>query len=216
MRGDFQGKSWQNRPKYLLCLFSFSFTRYNLEDSTKPYKGEYCVVDSYLKLPEKTKRNQIRSKLKWNLEHYTSSPDFYTIGYSGRTINEFVSTLLTAGAATLIDIRFFPVSRYKPEFSKKNLKNSLETQGITYLHRSDWGIPRNIRAISAGKQNRDDIWKWYDNNVLPGILENEIFLLQDSVKQPYTFMCSELDPTECHRHRIFLGLESLGYTGRDL
>jgi len=174
------------------------------------------VVDTYLRLPEKTKKNQIRSRLKWNILHYTSTPDFFTIGYSGRTIDEFIDSLTKAGAAMLIDVRFLPVSRFKPEFSKNNLKNALETHGIMYVHRPDWGVPRHIRAASVGKQNRDDIWEWYDTNVLPNIMEEESGSFLKSLKQSVVFMCSELDPTECHRHRIFLGLEKLGYTGRDL
>ncbi len=174
------------------------------------------MISSVLKLPEKTKDEQKQSKLSWNSEHCTSAPDFYTIGYSGRTINDFIDVLRNAGVATLVDIRFAPVSRFKPEFSKNNLKRSLENNGIAYLHRPDWGVPRDIRAFSIGKQTREDIWIWYDANILPNVAKRNLDEFFNSMEHPVAFMCVEYDPTECHRHRLFLGLERLGLIGCDL
>lgn len=174
------------------------------------------MISSVLKLPEKTKDEQKQSKLSWNSEHCTSAPDFYTIGYSGRTINDFIDVLRNAGVATLVDIRFAPVSRFKPEFSKNNLKRSLENNGIAYLHRSDWGVPRDIRAFSIGKGTRDDIWTWYDSYVLPKVVKRNLDEFFNSMEHPIALMCVEYDPTQCHRHRIFLALERVGLRGCDL
>ncbi|MFH0914497.1 MAG: DUF488 domain-containing protein [Chloroflexota bacterium] len=169
-----------------------------------------------LKLPEKTLAEQKQSKQFWNLEHCTSEKaDFYTIGYSGRNIANFIDTLKKARVATLVDIRFAPVSRFRPEFSKNNLRTILEDNGIAYVHRPDWGVPRDIRANSAGQRARDDIWIWYDSHVLPNVLGNldEFF---NSMESPIVLMCVEYDPTECHRHRLFLGLERIGLRGCEL
>jgi uncharacterized protein (DUF488 family) len=174
------------------------------------------VVNSVLKLPEKTKDEQKQSKLAWNSEHCTSTPDFYTIGYSGRSINDFIDTLKNEDIATLVDIRFVPVSRFKPEFSKNNLKRSLENNGINYLHKPDWGVPRDIRAFSIGKRTREDIWVWYDANILPNVVKRNLDDFFNSMEHPIALMCVEYDPRECHRHRLFLGLERLGLTGCDL
>jgi len=175
------------------------------------------VTTSILKLPEKTKDEQRQSKISWNTEHCTSStPDFYTIGYSGRSINDVIGIFRNAEVATVVDIRFAPVSRFKPEFSKNNLKKSLEENGINYLHKPDWGVPRDIRAFSIGKQTRNDIWAWYDTNVLPEIIKKNLDDFFNSMEHPIAMMCVEYDPTECHRHRIFLGLERLGFIGCDL
>jgi len=172
------------------------------------------VRNSVLKLPEKTKEEQRRSKLVWNSEHCTSAPDFYTIGYSGRSISEFIDALTDAGVATVVDIRFVPVSRFKPEFSKNNLKKALEDNKINYLHKPDWGVPRDIRSLSIGKGTREDIWAWYDSNVVPNAVNLDDFL--NSMEHPVALMCVEYDPVECHRHRLFLGFERLGLTGCDL
>lgn len=173
--------------------------------------------NSFLKLPEKTLDEQRQSKLSWNQKHFsTDEPDFYTVGYSGRTIVSFIDTLKKAGVATLVDIRFVPVSRFKPEFSKNNLKRSLEEAGIAYIPRPEWGVPRDIRAYSIGKDSRDDIWVWYDTNVLPFVAKKNLNDFFNSMEHPVAFMCVEYDPTECHRHRLALGLEQLGLTGCDL
>jgi uncharacterized protein (DUF488 family) len=172
---------------------------------------------SNLKLPEKSKDEQRQSKAAWNLEHCGSDhPDFYTIGYSGRSMEDFLYALTNAGVATLIDIRFAPVSRFKPEFSKNNLKRALETVRIAYIHRPDWGVPRDIRAFSIGKRTRDDIWDWYDANILPSVANRNLYQFFNMMEHPVAYMCVEYDPTECHRHRVFLGLERLGLTGCDL
>ncbi len=175
------------------------------------------VSSSYLKLPEKTLADQKQSKDSWNKEHcpYGES-DFYTVGYSGRTIAEFIVTLKKANVATLVDVRYAPVSRYKPDFSKNNLKRALETNGIAYIHRPDWGVPRDVRGLSIGKETRNDIWEWYDENVLPTVAKKNLDEFFNTMEHPVAFMCMEYDPTECHRHRIALGFERLGLVGCDL
>lgn len=174
------------------------------------------MTNTTLRLPEKTMLGQKQSKISWNSEHGTLEPDFYTIGYSGRGIDNFIDLLKSASIMTLVDIRFSPVSRFKPEYSKKNLKKSLETNGISYVHRPDWGVPRDIRAFSIGKQTRDDIWAWYDLNILPNIIKKNLDEFFNSMEHPIALMCVEYDPTECHRHRLFLGFERLGLQGCDL
>ena len=174
------------------------------------------MVTSILKLPEKTKEEQIQSKISWNDQHCIAVPDFYTIGYSGRSIFDFLKALRDANVATLVDVRFSPISRFKPEYSKANLKKSVEARGIAYVHKPDWGVPRDIRAFSIGKDTRDDIWDWYDANILPSITKNNLNEFFNSMEHPIALMCVEYDPKECHRHRIFLGLERLGFIGRDL
>ena len=175
------------------------------------------VSTSILKLPEKAMHEQRQSKLSWNLKRrHNDDSDFYTIGYSGRTITDFVDTLKKVNVLTLVDIRFVPVSRFKPAFSKNNLKKALEDNGIDYIHRSDWGVPRDIRAFSLGKETRDDIWEWYDNNVLPNVAKRNLDDFFNSMEHPVAFMCVEYDPTECHRHRLTLGFERQGLRGYDL
>lgn len=169
-----------------------------------------------LRLPEKKASEQKQDKISWNQEHSASDPDFYTIGYSGRDVSSFIQVLKQVGIATVVDIRYTPLSRFKPEFSKNNLKQAVESNGISYVHRSDWGVPREVRASSVGKDTRKGIWDWYDSNVLPDVARRNLDEFFNSMEHPVALMCVEYDPTECHRHRIFLGLEQLGLRGCEL
>ncbi|MDN4185457.1 MAG: DUF488 domain-containing protein [Dehalococcoides mccartyi] len=174
------------------------------------------MLNSKLNLPTNNAIEQRKNKTKWNIKHSTSSPDFFTIGYSGQDIDSFLNTLINVNVATLVDVRFTPVSQFKPQFSKNNLKNALTSKGIHYIHKPDWGVPKEIRANSVGKNTRADIWTWYDSNIIPLIIKRNMDEFFNCLEHPVAFMCVEYDPTECHRHRIFIGLEQLGLKGRDL
>jgi len=156
------------------------------------------------------------NKIRWNNRHFTMTPDFYTVGYAGRNTRELLTLLQQNHVATLVDVRYFPISRYRPEFSKKNLSDFLITAGIEYVHRSDWGVPKDIRAFSFNTTDRDTIWKWYDEYILPKIIKRNMDDFFNTMTHPIALMCVEYDPTECHRHRISLGLEKIGLRGLDL
>lgn len=152
--------------------------------------------------------NQPRSQWRWNA-------DFYTLGYAGKDMANFLRVLRLRDISTLVDIRFNPVSLYKPEFSKSNLKRCLEEKGIKYTHKPELGVPRDIRGLAVGKATRDDIWKWYDKHAITPLKRNlnELF---DATEHPMAFMCVEHDPTSCHRHRLSLALEAQGLKSYDL
>jgi uncharacterized protein (DUF488 family) len=56
---------------------------------------------------------------------------YYTVGYEGKTVNEFVGLLLGVKCKTLYDIRTFP-NRKKFGFGSSELQNTLEQNGIGY------------------------------------------------------------------------------------
>ena len=168
-----------------------------------------------LSLPSTPRRVQIANKAEWNREREARSPDFFTIGYSGRDIGSFLSALRKAEVATLVDVRFAPVSQYKPDFSKSNLARHLAEHGIAYAHRPALGVPRDIRA-RALSGSRDAIWRWYDSNPARFFAGRNLHDFFNSAEHPVAFMCVELDPTECHRHRLAIALERHRLVGRDL
>jgi hypothetical protein len=92
--------------------------------------------------------------------------DFFTVGYTGRSLQEILDAIVTVEARSLIDIRHIPVSMYRPELSKKNLQKAVEERGLAYVHARELGVPREIRAMAAGSGTRDTIWTWYDENVV--------------------------------------------------
>jgi uncharacterized protein (DUF488 family) len=59
---------------------------------------------------------------------------FFTIGHSTRPIEEFVSLLMEAEVALIVDVRTVPRSRFNPQFNRETLSASLSARGIAYEH----------------------------------------------------------------------------------
>ena len=104
---------------------------------------------------------------------------------------------------------------YRPELSKGNLQRALESTGIGYFHLREWGVPRDVRARAAETGTRETIWKWYDESVIAPHFRRNLHRVLN-LGHPVAMMCMECDPTECHRHRIFMALENQGLRGFDL
>src|SRR5215211_7494727 len=99
-----------------------------------------------LKLPSASAKKQVENKLLWNEARSLDGAEFFTLGYTGRKLDEILEVLVSNGVRTLVDIRQFPVSMYRPEVSKNNLKRSVEERGLLYAHFPELGVPRDIRA----------------------------------------------------------------------
>jgi hypothetical protein len=129
-------------------------------------------------------------------EHMASS--FYTIGYEGSRVDEFVATLRRTGVETLIDIRDVPFSR-KPGFSKSALAENLEANGIAYVHLKVLGDPRPGReAARAGKHAlfRQIFGRHMATDAAQRDLERAVELMRS---KPCCLMCFEQDHCNCHR-----------------
>lgn len=158
---------------------------------------------------------QVQKRDAWNAERSAAEAHFFTTSYAGRSIGELISQIQAHGVSALIDVRITPVSQFRPEFSKKNLGAALREAGIDYLHVPKLGVPRDVRGLAVGEVDRSAIWTWYDEHVVERFAQNldEFFNCSD---HPLAFMCVELDPTACHRHRLSLGLESAGLRSFDI
>ncbi len=167
-----------------------------------------------LSLPSAPLKQQIANRITWNDARSAETADFFTIGYTGRKTEEIIAILKQHGVRTLVDIRQNPVSMYRPELSKGNLAQLLEDNGMCYSHVPEFGVPRDIRAKAIETGNREVIWTWYDENVVACFLNLHSFL--NGFEHPVALMCTEIDPHECHRHRLSLALEGMGLTSFDL
>jgi uncharacterized protein (DUF488 family) len=169
-----------------------------------------------LVLPTDPMSIQIRNRLTWNEQRSAEAADFFTIGYVGRSVEEVIWALLAHDVVSLVDIRYTPVSQYKPEFSKRNLEAAVESAGLHYLHLPTLGVPRDIRGRSVGEPDRTAIWEWYDRHVVDRFARRNMHQFFNALEHPIAFMCVEADPTACHRHRMSLGLEAVGLKSFDL
>ncbi|MGH9540962.1 MAG: DUF488 family protein [Terriglobales bacterium] len=167
-----------------------------------------------LKLPTATVKEQFASKDAWNHARSADGADFFTFGYSARKTEEIIVLLVQHGIQTVVDIRYNPVSMYRPELSKRNLATVLAKNGIGYVHMPEFGVPRDIRAKAIEAGRRDVIWNWYDKYVIAPLVTLYHFL--NAYEHPVAMMCTEVNPRECHRHRLSVALEKMGLTSFDL
>jgi uncharacterized protein (DUF488 family) len=168
-----------------------------------------------LKLPTRKPRERAESKALWNEGRSVDQADFYTVGYEGRTTDDLIAALTDAGVRTLVDVRFTPLSMYRPDLSKTNFQKRIERAGMVYLHAQECGVPKDIRAKAMATGSRDTIWNWYDANVVNRYFEFNLHWFMN-LEHPTAMMCVEHDPEECHRHRIAIALEKNGLRGYDL
>jgi len=169
------------------------------------------LVRPRIELPIEPIEIQIFNKIMWNLERI-GDYDFYTIGYEKRSFEQFLDLLKAKKIRTLIDVRKNPVSQYREEFNKEFLMESMRKNGIKYVHHPELGVPSEVRRKLEETGDYNWFFKEYDEKIAP---ELRNLNLKD-FSQPIAFMCVELDPTKCHRHRIALELEKKGYKGYDL
>lgn len=124
----------------------------------------------------------------------------YSVGYEGRTADEFVHALAAAGVDVLYDVRLNPVSR-KPGFSKNKLCDALEAAGVEYVHEPLLGNPpENRDAFRNGnvEQGRARFQERL-NNGSRGALDK---LTKDTRQRTIALLCVEKDADRCHRRVI--------------
>jgi len=120
----------------------------------------------------------------------------YTIGYEGKTIEEFLDLLKEKEIQHLVDVRSSPRSR-KIKFNKDNLKDRLFHNSIVYRHIPDIG---GLREEDYEEVMTEEKW-------IEGYEE-----LKDLAREGKTvIMCLEKDPMMCHRRYIAERLEEDGW-----
>ena len=123
---------------------------------------------------------------------------FYTIGYEGSQVEDFVHTLKQQGIATLVDVREMPLSR-KRGFSKTALRDTLTSHGIAYVHLRGLGDPKPGReAARSGDYPR--FRHIFGQHMQTDYAQHD---LQEAMKlvcaAPACLMCFEHDHCNCHR-----------------
>lgn len=124
----------------------------------------------------------------------------YSVGYEGRTIEQFCELLSLASVQTLIDVRLTPLSR-KPGFSKRRLSDALDEVGIGYQHERDLGNPPDNRApfrTSDPSPGRARYRDKLSNGAGPALHS----LIAAARERDVAILCVEADPFHCHRQVI--------------
>jgi|Deesub1362A_J573_1020465.scaffolds.fasta_scaffold00109_18 uncharacterized protein (DUF488 family) len=119
----------------------------------------------------------------------------YTIGYSGKSLENFIKELKREGIDMVVDIRAFPTSKYE-SFKKENLKAFLHSEKIGYIHIPELG---GFRKPSYEEYTKTEEFK-------VGLRK----LMKIASSSNAVIMCLEKNPKSCHRRFISSSLESLG------
>ncbi len=119
----------------------------------------------------------------------------YTIGYANYDLEGFIHALKKRTVDAVADVRSQPFSRYKPEFNRSALRDSLKSAGIKYVFLGDL----------LGARISDNLLYENDRVVFERVSNSAPFLqglkrirkgLEDF---SIALMCAEADPLICHR-----------------
>jgi uncharacterized protein (DUF488 family) len=150
------------------------------------------IADRVLNKTEQTKILSIKEMLSSDEQRLLS------IGYEGRSIEDFANTLLVNGIRVLCDVRINPRSR-KFGFSQGILRHILESVGVDYVHIPELGIESEKRQALNSLDDYNALFTRY-KKTLPDradALKRVRFLLESKVR--IALMCYERDPRYCHR-----------------
>lgn len=122
-----------------------------------------------------------------------------TIGYEGRSIDEFVALLVAAKVDVLVDVREQAMSRRKG-FSKKALTAAVEAADIAYRHEPLLGNPKENRdPFRAGSEIARQTFLAHLNNGSRATYDEIIALARTNV---VALVCFERAHDQCHRSCI--------------
>ena len=125
----------------------------------------------------------------------------WTIGYEGKTFDEFLGQLVAAGVRLVIDVRAVAASR-RPGFSKTALAAGLREQGIEYLQLRDLGTPKAGRdAARRGRtaEMRGIYGLHLETPEAELAMEQALAAAGD---RPAALLCYEAEPECCHRAMV--------------
>lgn len=124
---------------------------------------------------------------------------FLTIGYQGRTLDEFLDCLRMAQVDVLVDVRENAVSR-KRGFSRKALAAAAESIGVEYRHQPLLGNPKSNReAFRSGSQAAREFFVKHLNN---GSRTSYDTVVELARTKAVALVCFEREHDECHRSCI--------------
>lgn len=130
----------------------------------------------------------------------------YSIGHGRKTFEELVKELNSFGISFLIDVRTVPYSKWNPQFNQEDFKLELKSKtNIKY----DWWADRESDTYIGGRPLDDSCFDddgYFDYNKMaqyPSFqkgLERLVMAQDNGFK--VALMCSESDPSECHRSKL--------------
>ena len=133
----------------------------------------------------------------------------FTIGHSNHGADEFIQLLDDNGVMVLVDVRTTPLSRYVTQFNRDNLEHILPEHQIQYVYAGKFlgGRPSDPTCYKKRKLPAEGVDYLHEVDY-PEVMKRDWFvkgiqrLLELADEQTTAIMCSEEDPSQCHRHHL--------------
>jgi len=173
------------------------------------------VVEQYGQMKRSTLLQNVYRKYPWyainsELEEFIPSElprpsrrpiAVYTVGYEGKSVDEFFNRLLSAGMTAILDVRANPISR-KYGFAKGSISQIAHNLGIGYQHLPELGISSARRADLSDFESYQRLLDDYQSRMLPERAA-DVHKVADLVRsQVSALLCMEKDVRCCHRGRL--------------
>ena len=130
----------------------------------------------------------------------------YSIGHGRKTFEELLKELNSYRISYLIDVRTVPYSKWSPQFNQEIIKSELKSKtNIKY----DWWADRESDTYIGGRPldnscfDDEGYFDYYKMAKYPSFhkgLERLVMAQENGFK--VALMCSESDPSECHRSKL--------------
>jgi len=124
-----------------------------------------------------------------------STPELFTIGHSGHSLEAFLSLLALHAIDEIADVRSAPYSRRYPWFGREPLARALARAGISYRF-----LGRELGARSVDPACHDG-----GRVRFPLLAASPLFLrgideaLRAATERRVALLCAEKEPLDCHR-----------------
>lgn len=173
-------------------------------------RGDNLVREVYRRFPYFATRSEIARGLMSAEEMVEiekaraaqTTKAFFTIGYEGRSFENYLNRLLQNHVRVLCDVRKNPLSR-KYGFSKKTLSETLGKLEIEYVHLPELGIVSDKRQSLSTHSDYERLFDEYEATTLKDnnqAVDRLVKLVNERDRIAIT--CFEAEQCMCHRGRV--------------
>lgn len=215
-------RSWKLTPAGKTAAVVAPLARMRMDGFAKrhaSFRGDALVAEAYRRHPYFAIRSEMAERVLAGddlalraieaARPAASRPGLCTIGYEGRTLENYLNRLLQDGVTLLCDVRRNPLSR-KYGFSKSTLSKACLGVGLRYEHLPELGIASEERRELNTQADYDDLFAEYERSNLPqqgAALAKIRGWVEEGQRVALT--CFERLPHQCHRHCVAEALERL-------
>lgn len=180
-----------------------------LKNECRGLRGHDLLVHVYRNYPYYAINSELAPKLLDDHElhsvraarPHSDSRQLLTIGYEGKSLEEYLNQLIENDVRLLCDVRKNARSR-KFGFNKRRLKSAVERIGIGYKHLPELGIASGKRKALESEEAYNKLFAEYVHKTLPERTNEltEVYSLVEKHER-VALTCFEKRPEDCHRSR---------------